>query len=276
MCSHNQTSINSMIQTHSGRLGLQLCKLWERDMVKISKFKEHLTFNYKCFQNNIIPKTLQVKSKDNIKASHEAARICSLAFLKNRIFQSKQKLKYLYKSTSKNFDKMTNLLPPQLINLVKDRTHKKCEYFKLKYRNRQKTKFNKLISTCSSRASPTKRNISGNFPDKHNNLSDTWVINLTDIVFDKIDLSVLKLDPKFQIVPRHINREQIIANIESKLSYIVQDKSKLEKIRLSLINSLNTRINIKPNLTQLQIKSIQKLKKCNDIIITNSDKGKKL
>ena len=106
-------------------------------------------------------------------------------------------------------------------------------------------------------------------------MSDSWIVNLSDKSFSDTDLSVLKLDPKFQIVPSHINREQIIANIESRLNFMIKDKPKIESIRIALMNNLKNCNPVKCNLSKGQLNSIKKLKNMHDIIITNSDKGNK-
>lgn len=85
----------------------------------------------------------------------------------------------------------------------------------------------------------------------------------------------MKLDPKFQIVPKYVKKEQIIASLESKLSNLIKDKPILENIRHNLLKTLNNHNQIRPNLNKKQLDAIERLKNYDDIIITNADKGSK-
>ena len=120
-------------------------------MVKTSKYKEHLNFNKKCFDQELIPKALRVKSVDNIPASHRAAKICSLTFVKNRIQSCKLKLKELYRNNELNAESVRNILPKHIFNQIENRLNKKCQVVKLKTRLRQKAKFSRLKSQSNQK-----------------------------------------------------------------------------------------------------------------------------
>ena len=106
-------------------------------------------------------------------------------------------------------------------------------------------------------------------------MSNEWSVNLSSKNFNEVELSVLSLDPKFQPTLKCVNKEQIVAKIESKLKYLVNDNSKIADIRISLINSLNSYDQPKSNLTREQWQAIKKLKNDKDILITQADKGNK-
>jgi hypothetical protein len=100
-------------------------------------------------------------------------------------------------------------------------------------------------------------------------------VNLSKRLFSNEEISILKLDPKFQVVSRSMSSEKIIANIENKLSSLIDDKPTLERVRVDLINCLQNKKVIEPNITKNQSRSIKNLKSYSDIIITKSDKGNK-
>ena len=108
-----------------------------------------------------------------------------------------------------------------------------------------------------------------------NDLSETWIINLSDRIFDQAEQQILKLDPKFQLSPKRICAEQLIANIESKLSHLITNKNVLEQTRISLVNAINANNAITHNLTKEQFRAMMRIKKYQDIVITSSDKGNK-
>ncbi len=86
------------------------------------------------------------------------------------------------------------------------------------------------------------------------------------------EISVLKLDPKFQITPNKLNIERFIACVESKLRFSNKNKAQIEKIRNSLVQVLSKAVIPTPNLTKEQMLALKRLK---NIIITNSDKSNK-
>ena len=275
MCSHNKQNLNLEIIKNGGQQCLQLARLWEKEMMKVVRYKEHVTFNKKCLVSQVIPKTLVVKACDNLPSSHRAAKECSLTFLKNRLYLSKKKLNQLYKISDSIMNKLKNNLPGSIIEMIKFRANKMLDHEKIITRNRQKRKFNKLvenniISKPNLRTNETTVNQTIDI-----NLSDSWYINLSSKNFNAIEQSIFKLDPKYQVTPRRICAEKIIANIEPKLKYLITDKSELARIRVSLVNSLNGNHFIKPNLSKAQISAINKLKTDPDIFITQSDKGSK-
>ena len=258
MCTRNYQNLNYNIEKYGGANCLRLSRLWEKTMMKVVKYKEHVTFNKKCYDNEIIPDSLKVKSFDNIPASHRAAKICSLTFVKNRINHAKKKLNYLTRKANNYLNDLSSKLSSKYIKLIKLRAEIFFERMKVKTRLRQKKKFSKLTN---NHLIQQQFNTNQNQTISSSDLSDSWVINLSKRSFTQAEIQILKLDPKFQISPKHISSEQIIANIESKLDKIIQDKSLLEKTRISLINAINNKHIIKPNITKDQINAIKKTQK---------------
>ena len=88
-------------------------------MVRISKYREHLSFNKRCLTNEIIPNYLKFKSFEKSKKSIKVAKECSEKLLKIRINNCNKKLNYLYSLTENKLDQLKKLLPNSIINKVK-------------------------------------------------------------------------------------------------------------------------------------------------------------
>ncbi len=63
--------------------------------------------------------------------------------------------------------------------------------------------------------------------NKTNRLNDDWIVNLSSLQFNQIQMSVLKLDPKFQVSPIKVPIERILSKIESKIHYNTNIQEKI-------------------------------------------------
>ena len=89
MNQHNYQNLNSIIVAKCGVLALRICRQWEREMVKVARFKEHITFNKRCLDEEIIPKQVTVTSTENSPKFSNWSRLCKLNYIKCRIEQWK-------------------------------------------------------------------------------------------------------------------------------------------------------------------------------------------
>ena len=241
-------------------------------MIRIVTCKEHIIFNKKCFDSKAIPSTLRVNSFDNIPESHRAAELCSLSFIKNRIAQSKKKLNFSTKQANRKLKFISKYLPSEIINMIKSRSQRKFDHEKLEIRAIHKTKFANLLNY---KITKQKQIIQSNDNKIISKIDDSWFVNMSNRVFDQDEIFILKLDPKFAVVPKNINSEQLLANIDPKLKNLIEDKPTLENIRISIVNTLKNKKLPRNNLNKYQMSALHRLKKYDDIIITNSDKGNK-
>ena len=205
-------------------------------------------------------------------ANFVSSRKFQCSIMKNRISHCYQNIKNL---SSENRSFMTYLkqkLPNYIINIIKARAKNRVKFAK---HNSIKSHDKKLRDLLGDNFNENYRSNICQASSATSALSDSWIINLSSRIFNKHELSILKLDPKFQIVPTSIRKEQIVANIEAKLEKIIDDKPKLSMIRVSLVNLLSNYKTIRPNLTKTHLSAINKLKNYHDITITNSDKGNK-
>jgi hypothetical protein len=210
--------------------------------------------------------------------AHKAGKDCSMTSAKVRIIECKKKLNKLFKLDSKLIQNLSTKFPLELIINIKQRTAKFYDCVKYKIRIRQKAKLDKLLK--SKKPNLEKLNFLNNYVktnDKSNHTvcSSNWFINLSNVKLTPNDISVLKLDPRFQVTPNKLNIERLIACIESKLRFINKNKAEIEKIRNSLVQVLGKAVIPTPNLTKEQMLALKRLQNNKDIIITNSDKSNK-
>ena len=271
MSVHNG-QVNQLIEFYGGAESLGVSRIWEKNSIRIVKDKEHINFNKECLKNKVIPKSIKVKLPDSLPANYVSCYKYKFSIIKNRIANCYRNINTLLRDNSNLMKTLKRKLPHHIINIIKNRTSKKVKFVKINTIKYHRKKLSNLLGVNFDENYRT-NNCEANSATTC--LSDNWIINLSTRIFNKHEISVLKLDPKFQIVPTSIRKEQIVANIEAKLEKIIDDKPKLSLIRLSLVNLLNNYKTIHPNLTKAQISAINKLKNYNDIIITNSDKGNK-
>ena len=96
MNQNNLKKLSDKIINDGGQMALRLCRKFEVCRKKIAKYKEHFTFNIKCLDNNVFPKSIFVNNKDKNYLSQKIANKSMRKFLKNRIVICKNKLRDLY------------------------------------------------------------------------------------------------------------------------------------------------------------------------------------
>jgi hypothetical protein len=210
--------------------------------------------------------------------AHKAGKDCSINLVKVTIIECKKKLNELFKLDFKLIQNLSTKLPPELIINIKQRTAKIYDCVKYKTHIRQKAKFCKLLK--SKKPNLDKLNFLNNYvktDDKSNQTvcNSNWFINLSNVKLTVNEISVLKLDPKYQVTPNKLNIERFIACVESKLRFSNKNIAEVEKIRNSLVQVLSKVVIPTPNLTKEQMLALKMLKNNKDIIITNSDKFNK-
>ena len=273
MNDHNKINVNEYIKLNAGVECLRVCKEFESDVILLKNTQESLFFNKKCLEYDVTPKWTLCKSRINTPAGHRIAKRFSINNLKLQIKLDNNKLSRLNKSIDYKLTIIVQKLPQHIVDIIRNRTDIKSNYIRSKRRHVLDKKFKKLYQVKNDRMIGM-----NNFVPNDKNtvkLNNEWTVNLSSRKFDKFEISVFNLDPKFQVTPCGMKSEQIIANIESKLKFIIQDKSKLAKTRISLINAINSFENAKPNLSTEQLKAIKRIKCYKDIFITQADKGNK-
>ena len=273
MNDHNKINVNEYIKLNAGVECLRVCKEFESDVILLKNTQESLFFNKKCLEYDVTPKWTLCKSRINTPAGHRIAKRFSINNLKLQIKLDNNKLSRLNKSIDYKLTIIVQKLPQHIVDIIRTRTDIKSNYIRSKRRHVLDKKFKKLYQVKNDRMIGMNNFI----PNDKNTvkLNNEWTVNLSSRKFDKFEISVFNLDPKFQVTPCIMKSEQIIANIESKLKFIIQDKSKLAKTRISLINAINSFEKAKPNLSTEQLKAIKRIKCYKDIFITQADKGNK-
>ena len=267
MCDHNHKIINREILKHGGYHCLRLCRKWEKLAESIIRFKQHVKFNSTCLKYKVFTKHCKTIIYDNNPRSRKDADEFSMKLVKNRLAHVKKSLFFMKRDHYKLITELYKHLPNNLIDKVKCRANINIARAKLLTKKKHHVKLFELFRKFKIDNS---RNIN------LRNICDNWVVNLSSKYLNSDEISVLKLGPKFQLAPKFVNKEKIIAHVESKLKFILNDQPKLENIRNSISHELDKKYNYKPNLNNRQIKALKNLRNYKDIIITNSDKGNKV
>ena len=145
MTTCDNINLNQILMNCGGHQGLYLGKKWERECTKLTRYREHLTFNIKCLKNNLIPISLTVKPINNLHISKQAAYKCSIQYLKSRIIQTRLKIKNISITCNKLCNNLNKIYSKQVIAILNKRINKTCNTVKYKYRNSQKVKFYNLL-----------------------------------------------------------------------------------------------------------------------------------
>ena len=274
MNDHNKININEYIKVNAGDQCLRLCKDYENEVIQIKKAKEQLFFNEKCLANDVAPRWTLCKSRINTPIGHQIAKKFSFDNLKLQIKLDKFKIARLNSSINCKYKIICKKLPLYIVQLLEKRIERKSNYISSKHRYVQNVKFKKLTQIYSNRivGSSYDLNNDNNNEENNININNEWTINLSSGIFDKYEISIFNLDPKYQVTPNTIKNEQIIANIECKLSYLITDQTDLARTRVSLVYSYSK---IKPNLSVEQFRAIKRIKSYQDIYVTQADKGNK-
>ena len=98
-----------------------------------------------------------------------------------------------------------------------------------------------------------------------------WVINLSKHKLLEEENDVLSRGLNFAIVTNHIPKQQILAEVETGIQRLPENKANL--IRNQTINFLNQKQKLQSNLTSSEIKTLNNLTKNGEIRICKADKG---
>ena len=234
------------IKDHHGSGVLKLIKSLIYQGKRIARHRAHLFFNYLCLRENILTKTLVIKSPINTRVGRKLAekkkgfncvklRINespfwirnSLWFMKN-IRGELLKISVIdFESILKHVEYTANKLYNTLMKHYKDKIAKLKEEFKQKY---HKTK------------NSNKKTIDGNIRNK-----DNWVVNLSNKNLLEDERKVLLLGLNISVLQNYIPKTKILANIEKGIKNLPYNTTSI--IRSKVVNVLNKKHRSIPNLS---------------------------
>ena len=122
----NTPNIFNFIRKKNGSEALKLATTLERVTLSVMRFKDHLHFNHRLKDNNILPKSLQfnppVKSKEGWKIDRKAGQ----AYLRLRISNCHRQIKKLSQCLSQTTHKLREMIYKEsfdtLLRTIKQRS----------------------------------------------------------------------------------------------------------------------------------------------------------
>ena len=216
-------NIHAVILRQHGREVLKEVRKSEKLQQKRARWNNHRHFNLRCYNNNVAPTSIQIKSPVKGKKADKIIRKAERQLLQERIRQCEYTLKRIDDDLQKKQEWINSKTEPELSNRITDAlTHAhETEFERCKQRHR--TKFEKLMV----------RNNSDTLVDKTNIDTSKWVVNLADKTLTNAQTQVLKKGLNYCVTPDRIPVKEIIASTETACQQI---KNK------TVVNSLRTEV----------------------------------
>ena len=200
-------NVHKNIKEKYGLEALQQLHLWERNVIKVSNYKNHRIFTLKCIGQNLIPVSIRLKpirSKQNISTS--ARKITERAecqLMQDRVRGINNTIQASKDNSNHNKSRLVSIVtqvdPDRCINLIE--MVRQERFNKVKARqvrtfdilsNRNKT--NQVSNHSSNNNRPTQgvnadRLDNNNQSDRYKDI-DKWVINLSQRNYPQHKISI--------------------------------------------------------------------------------------
>ena len=290
-------NIHRNIKEKYGLEAIQQLHLWEKNVIKVSNYKNHRIFTLKCIGQNVIPVSIRLKPvrrKPNISAS--ARKIIEKA--ENQLMQDRvrcinntiqasedngiqNKTNLVSMVTQVDLDRCTNFIEKvrlERFNKVKARQVKKFDILCNKHSSNQAS----YHSDNNNRATqgvnadrPNNNNQSvrlGNNNQVGNNKDNSkWVINLSKTELTPTQKSVLEKGPNFAITPNNIPNLDYITAIETMCSKLKDED--VAELRGDINAILRKGKATKSNLNKQERIALAQCQRDKDSVILIADKG---
>jgi hypothetical protein len=256
----DQMSIFKNIHNQHGTdVGL-MCRNLENLLDRINRFSAHLDFNYACKSQNLIPKSLLIRSPVKTTKGLEIILRAQKALLQERIQENKFILKHLNNQSFALKKSLTHKLDDQLLSSL-------FSFLDTKFVNKRshiKGKHDLRLATLGYVDSPQ--------VIFNEETLKKFVVNLSSKSFTTSQLNVLALDPQFNLPNfNKKDKHKITSHLESIVLAAPQELQ--ESIRNKLIN-VPLPNSHKSYFGSIAFnKTLSQIKKDKDIIVTRADKG---
>ena len=198
-------NIFSFIRNKNGSEALKLARTLERETLSITRFKDHLYFNHRLKDKNILPKSLQfnppVKSREGWKIARKAGQ----AYLRLRISNCHTQIKKFSQRLSQTTHKLREMVNNESFDTLL-RTIKLKSQWEAQRRRKCRTK---RLQSILPRP-----------PTHGTNLKDKWVVNISDRPLSASEHSALSLNFNFAITSQSLPVPQIVSSIESGIDQL--------------------------------------------------------
>lgn len=182
---------------------LQATRYYVKTSTKLSKYKQHTTFNRRCRERHVLPKCLRVKPLVRTAEGHQIAHNASRHFLGARIQECYRKIRHL--ETDLYFQRRQlefSLQPDHLQELEHHHTHI-SDRESQKFKSTQIHKFDNLIDHNQDR--------------RRESPSSQWVMNFALKPLTQHQQSVLAGGRNFAVTLKHIPVPRSAASVEDAL-----------------------------------------------------------
>ena len=176
----------------------------------IARHRSHLYFNHECIRQKVLPTSLQIKSPINSTEGKALARKFGFQYLKLRIQNSHQHIRFGEAKCNELLVKLSTNLPHKLLDDLIE--HLSAFQNKLMKANKRKhdVHVNSLISAVEPAPPQTRL--------PHNEIKKKWVVNLSGTKLSEAQTHVLQLGLNFAAAPTQIPTHRILAAVEKSLT----------------------------------------------------------
>ncbi|XP_072025298.1 uncharacterized protein [Amphiura filiformis] len=264
-------SLHSLIRKEYGKDCLKLTKDLEKTARKVANYRNHLRFNLRCLQADVIPRSARLSS--NIKGSRAEKIIHSAErkLLNERVRQVNFTIKNLNNKKSDISRELGARLPTEINNRVTQFTEHAQLAQHETTKSRQVEKFGRLAAV--SRADKDR-----NWRQKESlidpNIKDRWVRNLSHRKLSVSEQSLLEKGLNFAVASKRIQVTDIITATESAIRGASIGPDKAEELRSRVSASIKSAKPPQYNLSKNEFSALESLKKDENITILPADKGR--
>lgn len=154
-----------MIRNKNGSEALKLARTLERVTLNVTRFKDHLYFNHRLKDNNILPKSLQfnppVKSSEGWKIARKAGQ----AYLRLRISNCHAQIKKLSQRASQTTLKPRETINRESLDTLLRTIKQRSQWEAQRRRENHKRELHNILPRSQTRET---------------NLKEKWVVNICD------------------------------------------------------------------------------------------------
>ena len=262
------SSIHSRIIRQHEREVVKTLRGLEKTTRKLACLKNHRYFNTRCLTDNVISKSLHIRSTvKGIKAS-TILRNAERKLLNIRISQCHFTVSKLQNEKELlEANRRTKLTETEMEELTAFIEHAHETTFR-ETRERQQRKYDQLLS---------KQQHGADIPqlDEPDNITERWVINLANIHLDSVEVSLLKKGLNVAVTPQNLPIDDLIMTTELVCKNI-KEKHRADGLRCEVAKAVMKHKAKKKisNISLEERKALQTLRSDKTIKILPADKGR--
>ena len=268
----HQPSIFSYVYRKYGGTIREACRHYTRTSINVCKEYEHLRFNHRCKNENILPKSLHFRPPVKTNKGYKIAKNFGKQFLNLRISESHHKIVRLKSELTKVRNILLNGINPQELCYLNSYTNMKICHIRANLNNKHLLKFERIKSMIEEKRR-NKINSTGIITETQSEaIKKNWVHNFSDRPLNSSELSVLQKGFKFAIAPKQIPVPEMLIGVERGLRYV--NNEAIADITRSKITGILKNAKIpSSNITKEEKEALSILRSDNSIVILNTDKG---